>query len=318
MIGRIVEIAEDNRHLLAQRGFMIIQDSHANDAELGRVPLDDIATVIAHGHGLTYTNNLLVALAERGTPFVLCGVNHNPVAMLWPVEGNFQQAKRFDAQISANLPMRKRLWAHIVRAKLTQQATTLEAIGAPSPPLSTLAKKVRSGDPDNLEAQGARRYWHLMFGAGFRRDQNEEGVNSLLNYGYTILRAAMARAVIGAGLHPTIGLHHANEGNAMRLVDDLMEPFRPLVDLQVWHLHRQGQVTINSDSKRDLVHILYDEMETSSGTTPVMVCMQRLAISLVQILLGERETLDLPRPGLPLTISTGLHGHDTRCSVVTV
>jgi len=300
MIGRIVEVAEDRRHLSMYRGLMVVQESGSEHKELGRVPLDDIAAVIANAHGLTYTNNLLVALAERGAPFVLCGANHNVVGMLLPIDGNFEQARRFDAQIAATLPTRKRLWAAIVRSKLEQQAAALAAIGAPTAPLTALAAKVRSGDPDNLEAQGARRYWGLLFGAEFRREQTSGGLNALLNYGYTVLRASTARAVVAAGLHPSIGLHHSHDNNALRLVDDLMEPFRPMIDLTVWQLNASGAREVTAETKRALVRRLFHDMQTDAGATPVMVCTQKLAISLGQIFLGERDKLDLPMPGMAL------------------
>lgn len=306
MIGRIVEVADDRRHLFLSRGFLVVQDTEGERKELGQVPLDDISAVIANAHGLSYTNNLLVALAERCAPFVLCAANHNAVGMVWSIEGNFQQAKRFDAQIAAKQPLIKRLWAEIVKSKLQQQANALEATGAPYVPLSALVRKVRSGDPDNFEAQGARRYWGLLLGDDFRRDQQAGGINAMLNYGYTVLRAATARAVVAAGLHPTIGLHHSNAGNAMRLVDDLMEPFRPMMDLKVWQLHRQGEGEVTPESKRALVKTLYDDMQTSAGATPVMVCVQKLATSLAQVFLGEKERLDLPLPGLPLSLATSL------------
>ena len=306
MLGRIVEVADDRRHLFLSRGFMVVQDTEGARKELGQVPLDDIAAVIANAHGLSYTNNLLVALAERGAPFVLCAANHNAVGMLLPVDGNFQQAKRFDAQLSASLPTIKRLWADIIKAKLTQQASALEAAGKASVPLMALVKKVRSGDPDNIEAQGARRYWSLLFGSEFRRDQGEAGINSLLNYGYTVLRAAMARAVVASGLHPTLGLHHCNQGNPMRLVDDLMEPFRPVIDLKVWQLVRNHERHVTPETKRALVRTMYDDMQTGAGATPVIICTQKLATSLAQIFVGEREKLDLPLPGLPLDLAAAL------------
>ena len=303
MIGRIVEVADDQRHLFMSRGFMVVQQSDGEKKELGQVPLDDIAAVIANAYGITYTNNLLVALAERCAPFVLCSANHNAAGMLIPVEGNYQQAKRFDAQIAASKPTHKRLWADLVRAKLRQQAATLEAAGAPTVPLMSLVGKVRSGDPQNLEAQGARRYWTLLFGEDFRRDRALGGINSMLNYGYTVLRASMARAVVASGLHPTIGLFHSNEGNPMRLVDDLMEPFRPLIDLRVWQLDRSGQREVIPDVKRALVRVMYDDMQGSNGTTPVMNCIHLLAVSLAMVYLGERDNLDLPFPGLPLELT---------------
>lgn len=240
MVGRIVEIADDRRHLSMHRGWMQVHDTEGERRLLGQVPLDDIAAVIANAHGLSYTNNLLVALAERGAPFVLCGANHNAVGMLLPVDGHHVQAQRIEAQMAAGLPLRKRLWAAIVKSKLEQQAAALAAIAAPTAPLLALVGKVKSGDPDNLEAQGARRYWGLLLGPHFRRDQDGDGVNALLNYGYTIARAATARAVVAAGLHPSLGLHHSNDANAMRLVDDLMEPFRPMVDVRVWQLCQAG------------------------------------------------------------------------------
>ena len=306
MIGRIVEVADDRRHLSMNRGFMVVQDTEGQRKELGQVPLDDIAAVIANAHGLSYTNNLLVALAERGAPFVLCGANHNAVGMLLPIEGNFEQAKRIEAQIAASLPTHKRLWATVVRSKLEQQAAALEAAGAPTAPLTALAAKVRSGDPENLEAQGARRYWSLLFGSDFRRDQDGGGLNGLLNYGYTVLRATTARAVIAAGLHPSIGLHHSNDNNAMRLVDDLMEPFRPMIDLKVWQLRRNGEEHVSPATKRALVRTIYDDMQTAAGATPVMVCAQKLAVSLAQVYLGERDKLELPLPGLPLSLASAL------------
>ena len=306
MIGRIVEIADDRRHLFVNRGFMVVRESEGNRKELGQIPLDDIAAVIANAHGITYTNNLLVALAERGTPFVLCAANHNAVGVLITLDGHHVQSKRIEAQITASLPTHKRMWAAVVKSKLEQQASALEATGAPSAPLTALIKKVKSGDPANVEGQGAKRYWGLLFGEGFRRDQSGDGINALLNYGYTIARSATARAIVAAGLHPSIGLHHSNDANAMRLVDDLMEPFRPVIDLKVWQLHQQGESHVTPETKRALVRTLYDDMQSAAGATPVMVCMQKLATSLAQVYLGEREKLELPLPGLPLTLAGSL------------
>lgn len=300
MLGRIVEVSNDKRHLSVYRGFMLVHSTGEDRQEVGRVPLDDIAALIANAHGLSYTNNLLVALAERGAPFVLCGSNHNVAGMLWPIDGHHQQAHRFEAQIACSLPVRKRLWAAVVKAKLLNQAAVLQATGAAHAPVQALAKQVRSGDPDNLEAQGARKYWGLLMGSLFRRDQQADGVNALLNYGYTVLRAATARSVVAAGLHPSLGLHHSHDNNAMRLVDDLMEPFRPVIDLTVWQLQNSGPCVVNQDTKRALVQSLYQDLKTEAGRTPVLVALQKLAVSLAQVQLGERRALDLPLPGVPM------------------
>lgn len=299
MLGRIVEVADDHRHLCVHRGFMVIKESGGTHAELGHVPLDDILAVIANAHGMSYTNNLLVALAERGAPFVLCGANHNTAGMLWPIEGNYEQSRRMDAQLAASLPLRKRLWSQVVRSKLAFQAAVLSHLQLPDMPLQALIKKVKSGDPENLEAQGAKRYWSLLFGSQFRRDQNAGDLNALLNYGYTVLRATTARAVIAAGLHPGLSLHHQHANNAMRLVDDLMEPFRPVVDLHVWRLLQQGQTSITPDTKRALAHAMYTDLRTAeANATPLCVCAQELATSLAQVYLRDRDALSLPAPDL--------------------
>lgn len=301
VIGRIVEIAQDGRHLARERGFLTI---NANSAELGRVPLDDLAAVIANAHGVTYTNNLLVALSERGIPMVISGTNHSPAGVLWPVDAHHLQAARIDAQIACKQPVRKRLWADIVRAKIRHQIAVLDALGGVSLPLHMLIPKVRSGDPANVEAQAARVYWLKLFGTDFLRDRDDNGVNSFLNYGYTVLRAATARAVMAAGLHPSIGLHHSNKLNAMRLVDDLMEPFRPFVDLRVYALAQAGHEHINPFTKRSLVEALLVDLNTDWGTSPVGVCIQRLATSLALILTKERKSLDLPNPYAPAELLT--------------
>lgn len=299
MLGRIVEVSNDKRHLSLHRGFMLVQCTDEDRQEVGRVAIDDMGALIANAHGLSYTNNLLVALAERGVPFVLCGANHNVAGMLWPVDGHHQQAHRMEAQITCNLPTRKRLWSAIVKAKLLNQAAVLVATGSSAAHLQRLAQQVKSGDPENAEAQGARQYWPLLLGSLFRRDQQADGLNALLNYGYTVLRAATARAVVAAGLHPSLGLHHSHDNNAMRLVDDLMEPFRPVVDWTVWQLQGQSPCEVNVDSKRALVQCLYMDLSTDAGVTPVLVAVQKLATSLAQVMVGERTRLELPHPGVP-------------------
>lgn len=298
MLGRIVEIASDACHIALYRGFLMVYQKGEESREMGRIPLDDITAVIAHAHGLSYTNSILVALAEREIPFVLCNDRHSAVGMLWPVDGHHQQARRFDAQIAASLPRRKQLWARIVKAKIMQQAHVLRDFSESTQEnyLVSLSKRVHSGDPDNKEAQAARFYWRILFGEDFVRDRNAAGVNALLNYGYIVLRSAMARAVIAAGLHPSIGLHHCNDSNAMRLVDDLMEPFRPLIDRQVKKILLQSgnAVDISPDTKRQLVSCLYFDAYKDGDRCPVMVAMQKMATSLAQVFLKERDSLYIP------------------------
>lgn len=293
MIGRLVEIANDARHLSLDRGFLVV--SHRG-LQIGRVPIDDVSAVIGNAHGLSYSNNLLVALAERGAPFVLCGPQHRPVGVLWPMQGHHRQAARMDAQLRASLPLRKRLWKRIVQCKIGMQAAVIGLHGGPEAPLRRLLGKVRVGDPGNVEGQASRAYWLLLFGRGFRRDRKAAGANAMLNYGYTVLRAAVARHVMAAGLHPGIPLHHANEGNPMRLVDDLMEPFRPLVDAWVRRLVDAGCVQVDVESKRVLALVPVRNLVMPYGTSPVSMVIQRLAVSLAQTYEDAGHRIELPSP----------------------
>lgn len=299
MPGRVVEIAEDGRHLSVSRGFLVVE---ADRQELGRVPLDDVGCLLINAHGVTYTNNVLLALTERGAGMVLCGANHSPVAWVWPIVGNHAQSARMRAQLEAGRPLCKRLWQTIVQAKIEQQRAVLEALGRRSEGFRLLARQVKSGDPENIEAQAARRYWPLLFGSDFRRDRSLPGVNSLLNYGYTVLRSATARAVVTAGLHPSLGLHHRNRVNDMCLVDDLMEPFRPVVDLITVRLIGEGTETVTPEAKRGLAGLTSADMRTEQGTTPLATCLERLAISLGQAYESGEPALALPLTPLPLEL----------------
>jgi CRISPR-associated protein Cas1 len=294
---RIIEIATDGRHLAVSRGFMTVSE---DGNEIARIPLDDIAAVIGCAHGLTYSNNLLVELAQRKALLVICGSNFSPAAFLWAVDGHHQQSARMELQLTASAPKSKQVWKQIVQAKIAQQAAVAAALGENSLPVSALVAKVRSGDPENIEAQAARRYWPLVFGDSFRREQSAGGVNAMLNYGYMIIRSAMARSIMAAGLHPSIGVHHSNMYNPMRLVDDMMEPFRPFVDFAVWHLLREGQESVTPDVKARLVSLLDMEVETETGMTALRTAIQTMAVSLAMVFEGAYQQLQIPRPQLPL------------------
>jgi CRISPR-associated protein Cas1 len=297
MVGRVVEIATDGRHISIARGFLVVAE---HSEEVGRVAMDDIAAVIANAHGLTWSNNTLVELSGRGVPIVLCGANHMPAAIVWPVDGHHIQTGRMNDQVAASLPLKKRLWAQIVRTKILAQGAALAAAGAPSGGFYLLSRKVRSGDPQNVEAEAARRYWPLLFGAEFRRDKDGGGINGLLNYGYAVLRAGIARAVMATGLHPGFGLMHSNRSNPMVLIDDLMEPFRPMVDREVLRLVKAGTKEVDRDAKAALARIMVLDLPMSLGLSPLMVCAERLAQSLARAFAAETDSLDLPLPSRPL------------------
>ncbi|MEN5084148.1 type II CRISPR-associated endonuclease Cas1 [Bosea sp. TWI1241] len=294
-MDRVVDIATDGRHLSAHRGFLIVSEARS---EVGRVALDDVAAVIVHAHGVTWTTSLAVALAERGAPLVLCGANHAPVGVVLPLDGHHGQNARMRAQWEAGRPLAKQLWSRVVVAKIRWQAAALEATGRERAALDMLLRKVRSGDPDNIEAQAARRYWPLLMGAGFRRDRDAPDINGLLNYGYTVMRSLLARAVVAAGLHPTIGIHHAHRGNAFALADDLVEPFRPLVDLLALRLAARGQDTVTPATKRAFAALIAADLPgPDGGLTTVSVAAQRLAQSLARAFeSGEASVFVTPQP----------------------
>ena len=299
-MDQIIDIAQDGRHLSRDRGFLKVED---NGLTIGRVPLDQIAAIIVHAHGITWSNSLLVELAERGAPVVFCAANHQPRALLLPLEGHHTQAARMRAQWTAPEPLRKQAWKRVVIAKIKMQAAALAAIGQPPAPLLHIARNVQSGDSTNAEAQAARLYWPLLLGPDFRRDPDRPDVNGLLNYGYTVLRAATARAIVAAGLHPTIGIFHSNRSNAFALADDLMEPFRPLVDLTARAILTQNGPEVTSAAKLALARLIALDLPLTGETSPVSVALCRLATSLAQSFESRTLSLALPEPPDAATLS---------------
>jgi CRISPR-associated protein Cas1 len=298
---RVVDLSTDGLHVAVHRGFLTVSKDRE---EMGRIALDEIGGVIAHAHGLTWSNTVFTRLSERAVPIVLCAANHAPIACVWPLEGNHLQGARLNAQVDTSRPLAKRIWRDIVVAKIRMQGAVLESIGAEAGGFDLLARKVRSGDPDNVEAQAARRYWPALLGPDFRRDQVGEGANALLNYGYTVLRATVSRAICAAGLHPSIGLHHTNRGNAFALADDLMEPYRPIVDRAVYNLVRDGYTEVSSEAKTALVALTALDLVAPHGMSPLHVHVTRLAQQLAAFFAREGESLDLPLSPDPLTLSS--------------
>ena len=293
MNPRIVEVCTNNRHLNLYRGFMRVMDSKN---EVGRVAISDIGALIINAHGVSYSNDLVVSLSTIGIPIVVTGSNHLPVSWLWPVEGNSVQAQRMDAQIACKSPVKKRLWKQIVTAKVLSQGSMLDTLGKPSAPLYSLVKQIKSGDITNVEAHAAQRYWTLLFGSKFRRDRGQKGINAMLNYGYTIIRSAVARAVTVVGLHPTISIFHKNKYNAFRLVDDLMEPFRVLVDWHCYHLHEAyNDEELSPAVKEVFVNILFHKIQGPRGVLSVGNAINEVASSLATVYQNPDGRLWLPQ-----------------------
>lgn len=300
-MDRIVDITSDGRHLSVHRGFLVVSEERQ---EVGRVPLDDVAAVVVHAHGVTWSTNLAVSLAQRGAILLLCGSNHAPVAVCLPIDGHHAQNARIRAQWDAGKPLSKQLWKRVVIAKIRWQAAVLEANGHSVSAFDLLARSVGSGDPENIEAQAARRYWPMLFGEEFRRDQDAEGVNAMLNYGYTVVRSLCARAIVASGLHPSIGIHHAHRGNAFALADDLVEPFRPLVDALAFRLHKKGIGSVTPEAKKAFAGLTALDLPGQAGTTTVAGAAVRAAQTLATCFMqGRVEELTLPSPPSPIELA---------------
>jgi len=295
MVGQILELARTGLAVHKRRGFLAVD---ADGQEVGRVGLEDIEAVLAASPGVMWSNTALAELAARSVPVMILGQNFAPVAVVLPLSGHHAQGERFRAQADAPRPLRKQAWAAMVRHKIAAQAEALERSGAPSERLHRLMVAVRSGDPDNREAQAAQAYWPLLMGKDFRRDRDAEGANALLNYGYAVLRAATARAIVASGLHPSLSLHHRSGGDALALADDLMEPFRPTIDLAVHRLAANG-IARAEDAREELIACLNADFPTRNGATPLSHVLLRLARSLAASFLDRKLRLDFPARPLP-------------------
>jgi len=287
--AQVVEVATPGRFLSVDRGFLCVAE---RQAEVARLPLDDIAAILITTPGASFSTSLIANLADRGTPLVICGRNFRPMAMLWPLEQHHEQARRFQSQIRLSKPRKKNIWQQVVRAKILNQYSTLTSLGLSLPILKRLAKEVRVGDPNNIEAQAARYYWPTLFGSAFRRDVDMEGINAQLNYGYAVVRAMVARAVCAAGLHPSFGVFHSNPKNTFQLVDDLMEPFRPIVDYYVAGLN--GEEGVSPAVKKRLASVLEHECKMGKEQSILAQAVHRYMRSYFEVVIGQTPKIEFP------------------------
>ena len=273
---------------------------HKRGEQVGQVPLDDIAVVLISVPGSAVSTELLDQLAQRNIPLVTCGQNYLPSTWTIPVQGAVRQFGVMQAQTKLSQPRRKRIWQQIVRGKIKNQAEVLSRAGEANRDLLLMARKVRSGDPGNLEAQAARAYWQRLFGSDFRRDRTESGLNSALNYGYTVLRACVARGVIGAGLHPSFSVHHRNPQNPLNLVDDLLEPFRPVADFVIWQLRDHYSSELTAEGKAQLASLPALPLPMAEGFSPLSLVAVRVCRAFSRYCQGESMEDVLPPLPTPL------------------
>ena len=256
--------------------------------------------VVLDNKRITITSGALEALLDNNCAVITCNGSSMPHGLLLPLEGNTLQQERFQSQIMASLPLRKNLWAQTVKHKILNQERVLRhyTIGTKTDNMKAWANKVRSGDPDNLEARAAAYYWKNVFPniPNFIRDRDGISPNNLLNYGYAILRAVVARGLVVSGLLPTFGIHHKNRYNAYCLADDIMEPYRPYVDELVIKVMEQlyDIDKLTRDLKAQLLQIPVLDVVIDGKRSPLMVAVGQTTASLAKCYKGEARNISYP------------------------
>lgn len=258
-------------------------------------PIEDIGFVIIENEQVCISVPLLNELADNNVSVVFCDKKMMPKTMLMTLEGNTTQQESYKYQIDASVPMKKNVWKQLVESKIRNQALLLNKVGKNGDALKPYYMNVKSGDTDNREGAAAREYWGSIFDEGFRREREGLPPNNLLNYGYTILRAAVARALIGSGLYPAFGVFHRNRYNAFPLADDVMEPYRPFVDEIVYHLYYDDAVSeLDNQSKGKLLRVLFSDVKMGKVIRPLENALSLTTASLLRMYKGETDKLSLP------------------------
>lgn len=273
-------------------------DLPSGDDIVKTVPIEDLGVIILDNKQITITQGLLEALLENNCAVITCDSKRMPVGLMLPLAGNTIQNERFRSQIDSSLPLRKQLWQQTIEAKIRNQAAVLKYVtGEEHKNMLKWSESVRSGDVDNMEARAAVYYWKTIFPDNpyFIREQDSDGPNALLNYGYAILRAIVARALVGSGLMPTLGIHHHNRYNAYCLADDIMEPYRPYIDKLVTEmLDEDATGALDAKAKIKLLNIPVIEVIINGRRSPLMIAVSHTTSSLVKCFRGECRKLTYP------------------------
>ena len=300
MIRKTVEFSTPGTRLSVSHKQLVVERP---DLPRATLPTEDLGVVIVDDARASYSQAVFLELLDAGATVLVTGRDHLPAGMMLPLDAHHVQTERHRAQVETSEPIRKRAWQTLVRAKIAQQAAVLAHFTGHHGGLAPMARRVRSGDPENVEAQAAQRYWPRLFGKGFRRDRQAEDANALLNYGYAVVRAAVARAIVAAGLIPSLGVHHRHRGNPFCLADDLLEPYRPYVDWRVRLMVGDGGGPVPDLSEREtrasLLALLNETIRVGGRREPLLLALHTSAASLCRTLTGGDRTLSLPE-GLPV------------------
>lgn len=271
---------------VAERGGMVIKTA----------PVEDIGFLVLDHPQISFTMKLVEELSDFNVATVFCDSKHMPASMLLPLDAHHIQSELFRAQVAASEPLKKNLWKQTIESKIRNQALLLEKLGKKSTQLKAIAKTIKSGDSDNREGFAARIYWTALFGSDFIRERFGSAPNPFLNYGYILLRSAVARALAGSGLLATLGIHHRNRYNAFCLADDIMEPYRPYVDEIAYDLNEKYPDTIQleKEHKAELLHLMAVDVKIGDNKRPLMIALSQTTASLSRCFSGEQRKIHYP------------------------
>lgn len=273
---------------------MVIKTREMPDIQKS-IPIEDIGFVILEHQQTNITLPLLNALSDNNVSVIFCGSNCMPNAMLMNLDSNKTQGESFRLQMEASEPLKKNLWKQTIEAKIRNQSALLCKLGKDGERLKPFYTNVKSGDNENREGAAARVYWTELFGKDFVRAREGNAPNNLLNYGYTLLRAAMARALMGSGLLPAIGIFHRNRYNSFPLADDIMEPYRSYVDEIVFNLYINGARELTKEVKAEIIHLLFTDTHFGNITRPLEVALTSTSASLAKCFNGSVKKIVYPQ-----------------------
>ncbi len=281
-------------HLSTRDRQLVIVDKDTGEEKTQ--PIEDMGFVVFEHPSITFTQSVMQLMAKNNTAVVFCDEQRHPCSMLLHLDTNLVQTQIFRHQVNASEPLKKQIWQQTIKTKINNQARLLARFNLSDSALKHIATQVKSGDTTNQEAKAARRYWPSLLGADFRRDRYGLPPNAALNYGYAILRAAIARALAGSGLHPTLGIHHRNKYNSYCLADDIMEPYRPYVDFMVKDMHDHGISCsdLGKPEKEKLLGLLSMDIIIGRKKRPLMVGASETTASLARVFRGESKRVKYP------------------------
>ena len=280
---------------LSLRNAQIVLNTKEMPSEQKTIPIEDVGMVMIEHQQVNITMPLINALVDAGVSIIFCDAKGLPHAIIQNLDGNSLQGEFLRKQVDVSDVLKKQLWKQIIEAKIRNQASLLQKRGKDSSQMKPLYQNVKSGDTDNREGIAARLYWTTLFGEDFSRDRTLGGINALLNYGYAILRASTARALVASGLTPALGIFHHNRSNAFPLADDIMEPYRPFVDMIVYQLCEEGKLEISKETKAELINVVYCDTSFPEVVRPLQVGLSLTTASLARCFAGESKSLQLPK-----------------------